>query len=511
VSLLALEMLSAARSYVAGEGLWSKSQRDAVYYLTLYGQTRDPAYFLRYREALGVPLGDRQARLELEKDDYDYARAYSGFRQGGNNPDDIPGMIRVFRCCAEVSYFARAVAIWRRADEHIAHFEQLGERLRAEVASDAPSRQRIEAILGEVRVVDAEVRPLEEAFTSTLGEAVRWLKSTLVWGVSGVILVLIALGAWIASRTLADIRRTEDKYRIVANAFANTGDGVMILDAQRRIAAVNHAFTAITGYDAAEVVDTALTQPVSVELPGPTLDQVWSQVLATGGWEGEIWNLRKNGEVFAQRLNVSAVRDPGGAASHYVAVFSDISPYKAYEAKLRHLATHDTLTGLPNRAEFERQCRDAIARARRVGRHVAVLFIDLDGFKSVNDACGHAAGDELLQALGARLCSALRATDSVGRLGGDEFGVLLADLESWVSSATVAQKLLNVLCEPVATAKGIHIVGASIGISAFPCDAEDAAVLLQLADAAMYHVKQAGRHGYHFHSDLPPALGGQIA
>ena len=501
LALGALEVLSAARAYVAGEGLWSKAQRDAVYSLTLYAQTRDPRHYERYQQALAIPLSDHRARLEMDKPDFDYTKAYSGLLGGDNHPDDIPGMIRLYRCCAEYSWFRRAVSIWKEGDKYIVQLQHLGRDLHAEISSGRYSPKRIEAILDQVRTVDAGVKPLEDAFTATLGEAVRWLKTTLAWTVSATISLLIVLGVYLSSRILGQARRTEDNYRLLADAFAHTAEGIMILDSKRRIVTVNHAFTTITGYAPEEVVGRMFARPQSVKIPGPTIYAVWEDVRSTGRWEGELWNVRKNGEVYPTRLSLSAVYDQRrGTIDHYVGVFNDISAHKENEERLKFLATHDPLTGLPNRAEFERFCREAMARARRRGLRLAVLYIDLDNFKPVNDTYGHVIGDELLKTIGARMKQVVRETDIVARIGGDEFCVLLADLEDISSGYTVACKLLEVLSQPVVTRRGAHPVGASIGVSAYPDDGNDPQTLLRLADAAMYRVKQGGRNGVSIYS-----------
>ena len=511
LALGAMEVLSAARAYVAGEGLWSKAQRDAVYSLTLYARTREPTHFERYQRALSILVSDQRARLEMDKPDFDYTKAYSGLLGGDNHPDDIPGMIRLYRCCAEYSYFKRAVSIWGEGDTYIAQLKQLGGDLHAVLSSNAPSAKRIEAILDQVHAVDAGVKPLEDAFTATLGEAVRRIRSTLAWAVSATISLLIVLGVYLSARILGQARRTEDNYRLLADAFAHTADGIMILDSKRRIVTVNHAFTTITGYAPEEVVGQMFARPQSVKIPGPTIYAVWEDVCSTGRWEGEVWNVRKNGEVYPMRLNLSAVYDQRrGAIEHYVGVFNDISPHKANEERLKFLATHDPLTGLPNRAEFERFCREAMARARRRGLRVAVLYVDLDNFKPVNDTYGHAIGDELLKTIGDRMKQAVRETDTVARIGGDEFCMLLADIEDMSSGFIVARKLLDVLSQPVVTRRGAHHVGASIGVSTYPDDGNDPQTLLRLADAAMYRVKQGGRNGISFYS-APAGLPGTAA
>ncbi|MGE5240313.1 MAG: diguanylate cyclase domain-containing protein [Bacteroidota bacterium] len=501
LTLGALEVLSAARGYMTGERLWSVARHDAIYALTLYGQTRDPAYFERFRQALAIPLSDREARIEIDKPEYDYATASAWLRRGGYHPDDIRGLILLYRCCAEFPYFAQAVAIWRESDAHLLRLERLGDALHAEISTATPSHKQVNALLTQARAVDAGIIPLEQAFDATLDEAAQSLKTTLAWAIYAIVSALIVLGVYLSSRVLARVRRSENDYRLLVNAFAHTADGVMILDTARRIVAVNHAFTTITGYAPDEVLGEVFTRPKTVKIPGPPLFAVWTDTLSAGRWEGEVWNVRKNGELYPMRLSLSAVHDGRhGAVNHYVAVFSDISPHKAQEERLKYRAAHDPLTGLPNRAEFEHSCREAIERARLRGQRLAVLYIDLDDFKPVNDTHGHAVGDDLLRILGARMKQMMRETDLVARVGGDEFSVLLTELDEVTRSYIVACKLLGSLSQPVVTKRGTHQVGASIGISIYPDDGDDPPALLRRADAAMYRVKQGGRGGVAFYS-----------
>lgn len=501
LTLGAMEVLSAAHGYMAGERSRSAARHEAAYALTLYGQTLDPVYHERFRQALAIPLSDRQARIEMDKSEYDSTKASDWLRLGGNHPDDIPGLIFLYRCCAQHSSFAGVVALWSDSDTYLVRLERLGGELREAISSPAPSRKRVGALLERVRDVDAGVRLLERTFDSTLDEAARWLKYTLAWTVYAIISTLVVLGVYLSSRVLGRIRQSEGDYRLLANAFVHTADGIMILDSSRRIVAVNHAFTTITGYTPEEVLGEVLNRPNTLKIPGPPLFTVWEDACSAGRWEGEVWNVRKNGELFPMRLSLSAVHDSRrGAINHYVAVFNDISPHKANEERLKHLAAHDPLTGLPNRAELERFCRAALENARRRGQRVALLYIDLDNFKPVNDTHGHVVGDALLKTLAIRMGQVVRETDIVARVGGDEFCVLLADLDDASSSYVVACKLLDMLSQPVASKHGRLQVGASIGISTYPDDGDDPQTLLRRADAAMYRVKQGGRNGVAFYS-----------
>jgi len=501
LTLGAMEILSAARAFEIGAGLWPKAQRDAAYSLTLYARTRDPTYFERYQQALAIPLSDYQALLEIDKPDYDYTTVYDGLKAGGIHADDIPGMVRLYRCCANYSYFKHAVSIWKQGDRYIAQIQRLGSNLHAEISSGAPSAKRIESILNRIRAVDARANLLESAVTDALGEAVQRLRAALILVVSVVISVLAVLGINLTARVMVRMHHVEEDYRLLASAIAHAANGIMILDTERRILTVNNAFTTITGYAPDEVVGHLLTRPQTRKIPGPTLYSIWADVRTSGRWEGEVWNVRKNGELYTMRLSLCVVPDDRQSeVSYYVAVFNDISPHKINEERLNYLATHDPLTGLPNRTEFERCCREAMARARRQGHRLAVLYIDLDNFKPVNDTYGHEAGDELLRVLGTRIQQMMRETDIVARIGGDEFSVLLTDLDDVSRSYIVACKLIDMLSQPAKSRRGTHTVGASIGISTYPDDGNDPQTLLRLADAAMYRVKQGRRSGVSFYS-----------
>jgi diguanylate cyclase (GGDEF)-like protein len=226
---------------------------------------------------------------------------------------------------------------------------------------------------------------------------------------------------------------------------------------------------------------------------------LWASLNATGRWQGEIWNRRKSGEIYPEWLTINAVRDEFGRLVNYVAVFSDISGIKQSQAQLAHLAHHDPLTGLPNRLLFNDRLDHALDRARRDGSQLAVLFVDLDRFKHINDSLGHLAGDGLLQEVAARLTGAVRREDTVARMGGDEFTLLLEDLRRPEDAAVLARKLLDVLSGPYSVAGRELFVTASVGISLYPRDGSGCEELIRNADAAMYQAKEEGRNGYHFY------------
>lgn len=227
---------------------------------------------------------------------------------------------------------------------------------------------------------------------------------------------------------------------------------------------------------------------------------MWTALHDTGRWDGEVWNRRKNGEVYPAWLAISAVRDEHGGLTHYIGIFSDITERKTADERIHYLAHYDFLTGLPNRALLSTHLDHAIALAKRNARCLAVLFLDLDRFKHVNDSLGHYTGDLLLQAVSKRLTEALRESDTVARLGGDEFIIVLADLSAGQDAVVVAEHILEILSKPFDIAGHELGITPSIGISIYPHDGADIESLIKNADAAMYHAKALGRNNYQFYT-----------
>lgn len=298
--------------------------------------------------------------------------------------------------------------------------------------------------------------------------------------------------------------RADTRLRQAAAMFQSTREGVVITDPQPRIVSVNPAYTEITGYTEAEVVGRNPSVLQSGRQDHGFYQALWESVIETGHWQGEIWNRRKNGELFPQLLTISTVYDDDGLPRNYVGVMTDISQLKDSEARLEHLAHYDPLTGLPNRLLLQSRLTHALDAAERRRRGVAVLYIDLDRFKNINDSLGHPVGDQLLEALAQRLQGRLRDGDTLGRLGGDEFLLILEDQQRPRDAAGIAQELIGLLIHPFQLPSGYEVyVDASIGISLFPDDGKTGTELIQHADVAMYQAKDSGRNTYRFYT---PAL-----
>jgi two-component system CheB/CheR fusion protein len=290
----------------------------------------------------------------------------------------------------------------------------------------------------------------------------------------------------------------EQKLRLIGELLGRAAEGIMITDAGARIVYVNRSFTRITGYTLKEVSGKSPRILRSGRQTATFYAHLWKSLKATGQWQGEIWNRRKDGEIYPEWLSISAVRDRTGKPEHYLAIFSDITLRKQEERELYDLATHDPLTGLPNRFLFNDQFRRALARARRARRLVGLLYLDLDRFKPVNDRLGHKWGDVLLQAVGKRLKRSVREEDMIARLGGDEFAVVLEHLSRPRDAVTMARKILRALARPFVLGGNKASITASIGISVFPIGGNNVETLLKRADDAMYEVKAGRGNDYRF-------------
>lgn len=288
--------------------------------------------------------------------------------------------------------------------------------------------------------------------------------------------------------------RIRQRVLLAEAAFGATDTGIVVLDADYRIIRVNPAFTRLTGFATEDVLGQPPVMLGSGEHEANYHERILGQVSPEGGWEGEVWNRRRNGEVFPVWLRLNAVRDEGGTLSGYVAVLSDITHRKRAEAELVRQATRDGLTGLPNRSLLRSLMHEAVERATEQGRGCAFLFVDLDGFKDVNDTHGHDIGDELLKDVARRLRGALRASDEVGRLGGDEFVVLLNDVADPADAGAVAGKIVGALSAPFHLGAVTASVSASVGVALWPEAGDTAEALLKSADEAMYKAKNNGKN-----------------
>ena len=300
---------------------------------------------------------------------------------------------------------------------------------------------------------------------------------------------------------ISERKKIEERFREAAAVMENTHDGVVVTDTTPRILAVNRAYSNITGYSAEEVLGKNPNLISSGRADKFFYETMWEHLLREGHWQGEVWNRRKSGECYPQLLTISTVYDDEHKPVRYVGVFADITQLKENQAHLEFMAHHDPLTRLPNRSLAESRLAHEIEQAQRHAYQIAVLFIDLDRFKAVNDSFGHLVGDELLCAVSERLGRRVREGDTLGRLGGDEFILLVNPLTETQDAAVIARDFIAALSEPFTLSNDLEVfIGGSIGISLFPQDGETVSELMKNADAAMYLAKESGRGQFSFYT-----------
>ena len=291
--------------------------------------------------------------------------------------------------------------------------------------------------------------------------------------------------------------------RLAMAFFESATEAIMIVDSRNRIVMINPAFTRITGYSEAEAIGQSSKLLSSGKHDRKFYEDMWRSILQTGGWAGEIWNRRKDGSPYVEWLTITTLLSSEeeavcsfDLAGSYVATFTDITQRKEAEDRLRFKANHDMLTGLPNRNLFEDHLQLALSHAKRYQRRFALLYIDLDFFKNVNDTMGHAAGDVLLSEAGKRMSLCVRESDTLARLGGDEFAALLSEVNSMEEIEEIARRIVSVLDEPFQLEEGLAKISGSVGIALYPQHGDNTETLKRRADLALYAVKKSSRNAY---------------
>ena len=296
---------------------------------------------------------------------------------------------------------------------------------------------------------------------------------------------------------ITERKKAKEELRLAASVFTHAGEGIMITDAAGVIVEVNDTFSKVSGYSRKEVIGLNPRLLQSGRSSPEFYAEMWRTLLEKGLWKGEIWNRRKNGELYAELLNISSVKNTNGQTVNYVGLSTDITLMKEYQRKLEHIANFDALTGLPNRTLLADRMNQAMIQSQRNGRSLAVAFLDLDDFKVINDTYGHTVGDELLIIVSQRMKEALREGDTIARIGGDEFVVVLTDLASVKDCQPVLERLLHAASKPVTLGEVVLEPSVSMGVSLYPQDGADGDMLIRHADQAMYLAKQAGKNQYH--------------
>ena len=625
-----MSTLVAVRSYSEGESLWSKGQKESVFHLLRYAETKDDAYYQKYRMAISVPLGDSKARIELEKSNPDYAIVWQGLIEGRTHPDDIPHVIKLYRRFRHVSFMAEVVDTWSSGDKLIEELTQTAEQLHREIAA-GESTGALRPTLDKILDIDAQLTPLEDRFTKRLGDAARITQFLLLIANFAAAATLIPIGIFLSYKMIRRREEAEQALKLSEERFnlavAGSNDGLWDWNIATGEMYYSPRFEQLLGFDELElgnsidklmsrvhVEDKAATDaafgshleqgvPFDVEmrlqtqsgayrwfrlrgqsvrdLTGKanrmagsitdmtdrrqaaadlfaekeralvTLASIADGVITTDtdgwvdylnpvaeqltGWttatarglpmqailrmvdEGSrklapnpiemvlreertieaastILLVRNDGTEIPIMQSAAPIRARSGEISGVVLVLHDVSRERQYVAKLSYQASHDSLTGLINRGEFERRLSLALKSAAQLGRHHAVMYLDLDQFKVVNDTCGHAAGDQLMRQVSAVLQRRLREGDTLARLGGDEFGVLLENCAP-DNALRIADGLRQTVMEcHFAWETRSFNIGVSIGLVNVADGMFTLTDVLSAADTACYMAKEKGRN-----------------
>jgi len=507
---VSLYMLSAVRSYVGGESLWSKGQKDAIYYLTLYASSHDEINFLRYEQAIAVPKGGHMLRMALDQPDPDTDAATQGILQGGNHPDDVASIIWLYLNFREFDYMKKAIDQWRLGDEFLMQLDAVAQQMHQGIASGDASSADILEWRRQITAINESVTPAARAFSDALGEGSRGiLRLLLVINlVTALVLILLALlrtRKLLAQRhAFADALQVEKERAQVT--LESIGDGVITTDVEGSIVYMNPAAEGLTHWKNAQASGLPLAALFNLLDENDQKDSsTLIEHILTGKLSGGSEHSKSIQRLDGSTVSVALVGSPiftDGKVSGTVLVLHDMTQERQYIANLSWQATHDALTGLANRREFEYRLEQALNDLGRQPSHHSVMFLDLDQFKLVNDTSGHAAGDELLRHICTVLQQGLREGDTLARLGGDEFGILLEHCPP-ETAEVIAESLRQTVQSLSFVWKGRPFVSTvSIGlvhISHIPTTLEAS---LRSADMACYMAKEKGRNRVQvYHAD----------
>ncbi|WP_042955738.1 EAL domain-containing protein [Pseudomonas sp. G5(2012)] len=507
---VSLYVLSAVRGYVAGESLWSKGQKDAIYYLNLYADSRDESKFLKYQEAIAVPQGGHELRLALDQQPPDIEAARLAILKGGNHPDDVPSLIWLYLNFRHFSYLEKAIDRWTVGDAYLDQLDDVARDMHRHISIKPAHPDDIQRWKEQIFDINNGVTPAAKAFSDALGEGSRMIMRLLLATNLATALGLIALALLRTHKLLKQRHAFADALQLEKEraqiTLQSIGDAVITTNVEGAIAYMNPAAEALTHWKAEQASGLPLAALFNLlddnaQADGFTLIEHILSGQLSGGSEHSKLIQRLDGSTVSVTLVGAPIRN-AGKVSGAVLVLHDMTQERQYIANLSWQATHDALTGLANRREFEFRLEQALqGLTRQSGRH-ALMFLDLDQFKLVNDTSGHAAGDELLRHICALLQSGLREGDTLARLGGDEFGILLENC-----APQAAEKIAEGLRQ---TVQNLHFVWkgrpfvttVSIGlvhINAHPTTLE---VSLRAADMACYMAKEKGRNRVQvYHAD----------
>ena len=492
VAVFSLSIAATLRAYVGGESHWSKGQKAAIASLQRYLVTADEQDYAQFQSELAVPLSDMRARREMDQEQMDWEVVREGFLGGRNAEEDVRGMVWLYRNFKDIYLMARAITYWEHSDEHLLRLRELGER----VHGMPPAARRAPVVLLEIQEIDRRLTPLAIGFAAAINDAARQVSTALL----AVLLLAAAVLAWSGNsylrrsfarreRLLQQLRQSEAEAfaekELVQVTLGSIADAVITTDREQRVSYSNRNAEQMLGMPGADMLGRPLNQVCRLEGEG-----------------GALHLLAADGTLLPVDRSVAPIHAPDGAAIGQVIVLHDASEARRHAAQLSYQATHDELTDILNRREFERRLRELLAALRQgSGGEHAVLYLDLDRFKIINDTSGHAAGDELIKQVSQLLQATLRERDIVGRLGGDEFGIMLTQC-SHEDALRVAEKVRKAVVD-LHFAWGVrsYRIGVSIGLVLLDSRSSSLKEVMKAADAACYMAKEKGRNRIHLYSD----------
>lgn len=510
IAVASLHALSIVRAYVGGESLWSKGQKNAIYFLSLYTDTGDESYYKKYLDSLSVPLGDLEGRLTLEKANPDFAEAKRDLLKGGIHPDDVDGIVWMFVNFRDAIYFRDAIARWRATDAGLLDLSALGRSIHAQLTHGVVSTDHVVALKKQIYDLNERLAPLAMAFSASLGEGSRAIKNILTVVNLAAAAILMALITWHIRNLLLQRYRFENALRSEKEraqiTLASIGEAVIRIDMGGRVEYMNRMAERLLGVSASEAQGALLKSLVSLldkisrEERSAILDTVVSTDRIDGSLRSGLVLRSPAGDTPVSLVATRIAIDE--EAQGAVLVFHDMSAEQEYIDRLAWQASHDALTGLANRRAFEHRLQSTLDTPSQTnnGLH-ALMFLDLDQFKVVNDTCGHAAGDHLLRHISELLQRDLRPDDLVARLGGDEFGILIQNCDVEHASLVAEGLRQSVRASTFLWEGRTFNISLSIGLACLSPQETTIEDMLRAADTACYVAKERGRdrievHGY---------------
>ncbi|MFC0399826.1 EAL domain-containing protein [Paraburkholderia rhizosphaerae] len=508
---VSITVMSVLLAYIAGQNQWSRAQKDAVRALERFAHTRAESDYQAFLGHIVVPLADRVGKLELNKPVPDHDKVIDALLNGRVERDDIDGMVWLYRNFRHAPLFREAITYWDRGDQSILQLREIGTRLHAVVRSSSSPELAIPVAIEEIEAVDQQVTLAEEGYSRSLNKASHVTRNVLIFALTSSALLLLTVVTLFVRRSFARGERLEDELRnsekLAEVTLASIGDAVIRTDEAARVTYCNAIAERMLGRPLAQMK----LQPFDAicelrdEGTGTRIAHgaECTRVQCTQAHDGAqpaYYIVRPDGSRVEVDYAATTLRDGDGNAIGMVTVLYDASAERKHAAQLLYQATHDELTDLLNRREFERRLANVLAHGTDGVAGYAVMFLDLDQFKIVNDTCGHAAGDELIRHVGATLRTCLSDQDVLARLGGDEFGVVLPHC-----AIADALQIANRLCDAIATirmpwSERTLTTGASIGLVSSCARLASLKEVMKAADVACYMAKENGRNRVHLFS-----------